>query len=74
MFGVAVDVTMAELRIEPFFAADAAAAQAAGVDRNAGGRRRGFCDAPVSCVCVRRAVGGGWACDRTTLGEAVVHY
>jgi hypothetical protein len=29
MFGVAVDVTVAELHIEPFFAADAAAPQAA---------------------------------------------
>jgi hypothetical protein len=28
MFGVAVDVTVAELHIEPFFPADAAAAQA----------------------------------------------
>jgi hypothetical protein len=29
MFGVAVDVTVAELHIEPFFPADAAAARAA---------------------------------------------
>jgi hypothetical protein len=74
MFGVAVDVTVAELHIEPFFPADAAAALAGGVDRDAGGRRRGLRDAPVSCVCVRRAVGGGWAHDHTTLGEAVVRH